>query len=398
MFETMRIELADEPIMNELMTVVGIGGAGCNAVNRMIQSGVKGIKFVAVNTDTQSLAQSLATHKVQIGHQLTKGQGSGANPDIGRQAAEEDRELIKEALLGSELIFLTAGMGKGTGTGASPIVAEIAHSLNALTVAIVTLPFVFEGRQRMIVAESGIKALRAQVNTLIAIPNQRLLGIVEINTTLKEAFEKADSVLMNATTGITNIVQKYGDWNLDFRDVQTIIQYGGDAMIGIGVASGEERGKRAAQYAISSPLLEDLSIAGAAGVLLQITGSSNMTLLEVNDAGMTVREAVGEDANILFGTGIDEELGDSIRVTLIATGFNKAKTAAPPPLKEKSADARPLSIRPDMELPPKFRTGLDLESALPQREAPRRLLEVDLEGEPPTDLNVPAFLRKNGHH
>ncbi len=399
MSEPLRFALADEPVTNGLMTVVGIGGAGCNAINRMIQSGITDIKFVAINTDVQSLNQNLAPHKIQIGNKLTKGLGSGANPDIGRQAAEEDCKTIEEILLGSELVFITAGMGKGTGTGASPVVAEIAKNLNALTVAIVTLPFLFEGPLRSKVAESGVNALRSQVNTLIAIPNQRLLGVVEPNTSLRDAFLKADSVLMNATTGITNIVQKYGEWNLDFQDVKTVIQYGGDAIIGIGTASGEDRGKVAANLAITSPLLEDISIAGAQGVLLQITGAA-LNIQDIVAAGTAVREAVGENANILTGTGVDEELGDQIRVTLIATGFNKTKNTppTPQPVKDKIPEIRTLTTRIDMEQPPKYRSSLDLEQIPPTRETPRKMFEVDLDGEPPSDFNVPAYLRKNGHH
>lgn len=302
--------------------VIGVGGGGNNAVNRMIAAGLKGVEFIGINTDAQALQMSRAAEKIQIGVKLTKGLGAGANPDIGHSAAEESRDEIAQALLGADMVFVAAGMGGGTGTGAAPVVAEIARELGALTVGVVTRPFSFEGRKRAMQAERGIVELRDKVDTLITIPNDRLLQVVDKHTTVQEAFKIADDVLLQGVQGISDLITVPGLINLDFADVKTIMADTGSALMGIGQASGENRAVEAARKAISSPLLET-SIEGAKGVLLNITGGSNMTLLEVNEASEIVGEAADQEANIIFGAVIDESLKDDIRVTVIATGFNQ---------------------------------------------------------------------------
>ena len=300
--------------------VVGIGGGGCNAVNRMIQAGVKNVQFIAVNTDSQSLGGSLAPHKLHIGEKITRGLGAGAIPEIGAKAAEESIEAIKKEMMGADMVFITAGMGGGTGTGASPIIAAAAKEMGILTVAVVTKPFIFEGRKRMRVAEEGISQLRDAVDTIIVIPNNNLLQFVG-DKTLKEAFLQADDVLHMGVQGVSDLITTPGLINLDFADVKTIMEGKGTAMMGIGIADGEDRAKAAAQKAISSPLLE-ISIQGATDVLVSISGSTSITLNEVNDAMEVIYQAVDENANVIFGPTIDEELQDSIRVTAIATGFD----------------------------------------------------------------------------
>ncbi len=301
--------------------VVGVGGGGGNAVNTMIELGLDNVDFVSANTDIQALDNSLAKHKIQLGAQLTKGLGAGATPEIGKNAALEDQGRIKELVKGADMVFVTAGMGGGTGTGGAPIVARIAKEEGALTVGVVTKPFIFEGKKRKKQADSGIEELKKSVDTLIVIPNQRLLGIAGEHTTLKDAFRTADEVLYQAVKGISDLITIHGLVNLDFADVRTIMTGQGMALMGTGLASGEKRSLEAASRAISSPLLEDISIDGAKGILINITGSSNLTLHEINEASMLVQEAAHEDANIIFGAVIDEEMGDTIRVTVIATGF-----------------------------------------------------------------------------
>lgn len=302
--------------------VIGVGGGGNNAVNRMISAGLNGVEFIGINTDAQALQMSRAAEKIQIGIKLTKGLGAGANPEIGHSAAEESRDEIAKALLGSDMVFVGAGMGGGTGTGAAPVVAEIAREVGALTVGVVTRPFSFEGRKRAMQAERGILELRDKVDTLITIPNDRLLQVVDKHTTVQEAFRIADDVLLQGVQGISNLITIPGLINLDFADVKTIMADTGSALMGIGQASGENRAAEAARKAISSPLLET-SIEGAKGVLLNITGGSNLTLMEVNEASEIVGEAADQEANIIFGAVIDESLKDDIRVTVIATGFDQ---------------------------------------------------------------------------
>lgn len=301
--------------------VVGAGGGGSNAVNRMIEAGIKGVEFIAINTDAQALNRSLAETKAQIGEKLTRGLGAGANPEVGKKAAEESRELIENKLKGADMVFITAGMGGGTGTGAAPIVAKIAKDLGALTVGVVTRPFSFEGKKRALQAEKGIAELKENVDTLIVIPNDRLLEIVEKNTPMIEAFRQADNVLRQGVQGISDLIAVPGLINLDFADVKTIMTEKGSALMGIGVASGEHRAAEAAKKAIFSPLLET-SITGAKGVLMNITGGSNISLYEVNEAADIVASASDPEVNMIFGAVINENLKDEIIVTVIATGFD----------------------------------------------------------------------------
>ena len=305
-----------------VIKVVGVGGGGTNAVNRMIEEGIRGVEFVAINTDAQALAISDADIKVHIGTDLTRGLGAGANPEVGRKAADESRDDIAEALAGADMVFITCGEGGGTGTGAAPIVADIAmNEVGALTVAVVTKPFTFEGRKRKKSAEEGIKTLSDCVDTMIVIPNDKLLDIAEKKTTMLEAFAIADGVLSQGTQGITDLITVPGIINLDFADVKTIMKQAGTAMMGIGTASGDTRAVDAAQQAISSPLLES-SIDGATRVLLSIAGSKALGIQEISDAADVVANAVDPEANIIFGTVVDESLGDQVRITVIATGFS----------------------------------------------------------------------------
>ena len=305
-----------------VIKVVGVGGGGTNAVNRMIEEGIRGVEFVAINTDAQALAISDADIKVHIGTDLTRGLGAGANPEVGRKAADESRDDIAEALAGADMVFITCGEGGGTGTGAAPIVADIAmNEVGALTVAVVTKPFTFEGRKRKKSAEEGIKTLSDCVDTMIVIPNDKLLDIAEKKTTMLEAFAIADGVLSQGTQGITDLITVPGIINLDFADVKTIMKQAGTAMMGIGTSSGDTRAFDAAQQAISSPLLES-SIDGATRVLLSIAGSKDLGIQEISDAADVVANAVDPEANIIFGTVVDESLGDQVRITVIATGFS----------------------------------------------------------------------------
>ena len=314
--------------------VIGIGGGGGNAVNTMIGSRLSGVDFMVANTDAQSLQASQAPVRIQLGGMVTKGLGAGANPEIGRRAALEDQEQIREYLEGSDMIFITAGMGGGTGTGGAPVLARVARDVGALTVGVVTKPFIFEGKKRMHQAEEGIEELKASVDTLIVIPNQRLLSIAAKTTTMLEAFHKADDVLLQAVRGISDLIITPGLINLDFADVRTVMAEMGLALMGAAAASGENRAIEAAQKAISSPLLEDISIQGARGVLINITGGPDLCLHEVNEAASMIQEEAHDDANIIFGAVIDENMTDEIRITVIATGFGEVKEekkAAPPP-------------------------------------------------------------------
>lgn len=301
--------------------VVGVGGAGGNAINRMIEAGLRGVEFIAINTDAQVLDQSLAEKKVQIGKQTTNGLGAGANPDVGARAMEESREEVAEAIGKPDMVFITAGMGGGTGTGAAPTVAEIAKAAGALTVAVVTKPFMFEGFKRIKRADGGLDYLRKQVDTLITIPNQRLLELVDKKTTLTTAFKIADEILHQATKGISDLITIPGLINCDFADVRTVMLEMGDALMGTGMGEGDERAVDAAREAISSPLLEKVSIGGAKGVLINITGGQDLTLHDVNTATSLIYEAAGDEANIIFGAVIDPDMKDQIRVTVIATGL-----------------------------------------------------------------------------
>src|SRR4051812_33520379 len=306
-----------------VIKVVGVGGGGTNAVNRMVDAGLRGVEFIAANTDAQALAMCDADIKLNIGHELTKGLGAGANPDTGFGAAAESRDDIKEALKGADMVFVTAGEGGGTGTGAAPVIAEIAkNEIGALTVGVVTKPFEFEGTQRMRQADDGIQRLREVVDTLIVIPNEKLLAIVERRTSILDAFRMADDVLRQGVQGITDLITIPGLINLDFADVRTIMSDAGSALMGIGMGQGESRAGEAAKAAISSPLLEE-SVEGATGILLNITGGPDLGLFEVNEAAEIVQSASSDDSNIIFGAVIDETMGEDVRVTVIATGFDR---------------------------------------------------------------------------
>ena len=311
-----------------VIKVVGVGGGGTNAVNRMVEAGVKGVELIAINTDRQALLMSDADRTVHIGEELTRGLGAGANPEIGAQAAEESRADIRDALAGADMVFVTAGEGGGTGTGAAPVVAEIAmEEIGALTVGVVTKPFGFEGRKRMNQAEEGVALLAQKVDTLIVVPNDRLLQVIEKRTSMLDAFRIADDILRQGTQGITDLITIPGLINLDFADVRAIMKDAGSAMMGIGIASGENRAADAAKEAISSKLLES-SIVGADRILYSITGGSDMSLQEIDEASQIINSAADEDANIIFGTVIDESMGDQIRVTVIATGFDGTEQQA----------------------------------------------------------------------
>ncbi|WP_342389019.1 cell division protein FtsZ [Salinicoccus bachuensis] len=354
------------------LKVVGVGGGGNNAVNRMIDDGMQNVEFIAINTDGQALNLSKAESKIQVGEKLTRGLGAGANPDIGKKAAEESREQIEDAIQGADMVFVTAGMGGGTGTGAAPIVAKIAKEMGALTVGVVTRPFSFEGRKRQTQASAGVDAMKAAVDTLIVIPNDRLLDIVDKSTPMMEAFKEADNVLRQGVQGISDLIAVSGEVNLDFADVKTIMTNQGSALMGIGVSSGENRAIEAAKKAISSPLLET-SIVGAQGVLMNITGSESLSLFEAQEAADVVQDAADEDVNMIFGTVINPELEDEIVVTVIATGFNEKSVNRTPEREEKKESfTYPTSSR---------------ESA-PEREAePRESSSQD------DDYEVPTFLR-----
>ncbi len=313
-----------------VIKVVGIGGGGVNAVNRMIEEGLKGVEFIAINTDAQALLMSDADVKLDVGREPTRGRGAGANPDVGRKAAEDHREEIEEVLKGADMVFVTAGEGGGTGTGGAPVVANIARTLGALTIGVVTRPFSFEGKRRAAQAEAGIETLRDEVDTLIVIPNDRLLSISDRQVSVLDAFKAADQVLLSGVQGITDLITTPGLINLDFADVKSVMSGAGSALMGIGSARGDDRSVAAAEMAISSPLLE-ASIDGAHGVLLSISGGSDLGLFEINEAAQLVSNAAAPDANIIFGAVIDDALGDEVRVTVIAAGFDEIQPVAPEP-------------------------------------------------------------------
>jgi cell division protein FtsZ len=376
--------------------VVGVGGGGGNAVNSMIKRGLHGVDFFAINTDTQALDRSDAPSKIQIGKNLTRGLGAGADPMVGHRAVEEDRDEIARALAGSDMVFVTAGMGGGTGTGGGPLVANIAKSVGALVVGIITRPFQCEGKKRMGQADMGIEEMKKQVDTLIVIPNQKLLNIVERTTPLTEAFEIANQVLYGATRGISELITVPGLINVDFADVRTVMKEMGDAVMGSGVASGENRAVEAAHAAISSPLLDDVSISGAQGVLVNITGGTSMSLVEVDEATEIIHEAAGEDANVILGAVVDESMSDDIMVTVIATGFNRrggpsaitARTGKPVRL----IDRVPTGVAELQKLdePAYMRRGVDITINPYRGGAEDRGHEKIDKGDP----EKPAFLRK----
>ena len=369
--------------------VIGIGGGGCNAVNTMITSHLEGVEFIAANTDLQALGSTLASTKLQLGAQLTKGLGAGANPEIGRNATIEDADKVREALSGADMIFVTAGLGGGTGTGGAPVVAGIAKELGALTVAVVTKPFLFEGKRRQQVAEQGMEELKKSVDTLITIPNQRLLSISERNMSLIESFEKADEVLLHAAKSISDLITIPGLINLDFADVKTIMSEMGMAFMGMGIASGENKSIEATQKAISSPLLEDISINGARGLLINITGGEDLTLHEVNDASTLIQEEADEDANIIFGAVIDSKMEGEIRITVIATGFESGEEKKITELKKTISNFSE-SIE-DHDLPAYLRSGINGSSSEPAVTKIGTIISDSVND----NYDVPTFLRNN---
>lgn len=365
--------------------VIGVGGGGSNAVNRMIENGLQGVEFIAVNTDAQALQLSEAETKLQLGGKLTRGLGAGANPDIGKKAAEESKEQIEEALTGADMVFITAGMGGGTGTGAAPVIAEVAKEIGALTVGVVTRPFTFEGRKRSGQASSGIGALKEKVDTLIVIPNDRLLEIVDKNTPMLEAFREADNVLRQGVQGISDLIAVPGLINLDFADVKTIMSEKGSALMGIGIATGESRAAEAAKKAISSPLLET-SVDGAQGVLMNITGGNNLSLFEVHEAAEIVSDASDHEVNMIFGSVINENLNDEIVVTVIATGFEDNED------KQQKQSQR----QPGLQRRSQPSAGLSPRMNQNERPAPEEANEPVREQSPQEEtetLDIPTFLR-----
>lgn len=370
-----------------VIKVVGVGGGGTNAINRMIDAGLRGVEFIACNTDAQALQMCDADIKINIGSDVTRGLGAGANPDVGHSAASESRDEIREALKGADMVFVTAGEGGGTGTGAAPVIAEIAKSeIGALTVGVVTRPFSFEGSQRMRQAQEGINRLREVVDTLVVIPNDRLLGVVEKRTSVVDAFRHADNILRQGVQGITDLITIPGLINLDFADVRTIMHDAGTALMGVGQAGGENRAVDAAKTALASPLLED-DVDGATGVLLNITGGSELGLFEINEAAEIITNAAAPDANIIFGAVIDENLGDEVRVTVLATGFDKVRASSGRSGSTGFESARGTRGGRDLDAPRSTRR----ESA-PASEGRSRGVRSSLEIND-DDIDIPAFLR-----
>src|SRR5213592_358181 len=384
--------------------VVGVGGGGGNAVNTMIAAGLPGVDFIAANTDSQALKANLSPIKMQLGEQLTRGLGAGGNPEIGRRAAHEDVERLKEYLAEADMIFITCGMGGGTGTGAAPVIAKVSKELGSLTVGVVTKPFSFEGKRRLKQAEEGMKELKASVDTLIAIPNQRLLSVAGRNSSMLESFKKADDVLFQAVRGISDLITVHGLINLDFADVRAIMSEMGMAMMGAAIAQGENRAVEAAQKAISSPLLEEVSIKGARGVLINITGGPDLSLHEVNEAATLIQEEADEEANIIFGAVIDESMGDEVRITVIATGFGEHVEAGekprPGPREGRAAGAG--EGRPVKRLGLLAEDELDVPTWQRRRQEPpvaaargaQRPAPKGADEEPAEDYKVPTFLRR----
>jgi len=401
------IEFSENERQDAVLKVFGVGGGGGNALRTMIDSGLGGVEFVIANTDVQALRESPAQNKIQLGQNLTKGLGAGANPEVGRSAALEDRDRIADVIGDADMVFITAGMGGGTGTGAAPVIAEVARASGALTVGVVTKPFMFEGRRRARQAEEGIKELRDVVDTLITIPNNRLLEIAGESTAMVDAFKMADEVLLNAVKGISDVINVHGLINVDFADVQTIMQSQGLALMGSGRATGDNRAVEAALAAVNSPLLDNIDISGAMGILINITGGSSLTLHEVNAASMAIADAAHEDANIIFGSVIDEDFGDDVKITVIATGFEGPRVS---PRRTVSSSARrneseiPISMS---SRPPMRAENLDTPTHIRQRwaeegsQGPRQYgaTQGPQTAPPATDyeghtLDIPTFLRR----
>ncbi len=392
----MIFEFEESATQNARMKVVGVGGGGGNAVNRMIEEHLDGVEFISVNTDSQALLSSKSDVKIQIGKKLTRGLGAGARPEIGTQAIEENREEVARILSGADMVFVTCGMGGGTGTGAAPTICEIAREVGALTVGIVTKPFLFEGRKRMRQADAGIAEMRRNVDTMIVVPNERLLAVVGKGIPFQEALKKADEVLLHATQGISSLISVTGLVNVDFADVRTVMQNGGSALMGTGIGRGENRSMEAAQQAISSPLLDNISIAGAMGVLVNITGGADLTLGEVHQINEIIHDAVGDDAEIIFGAVHEPAMQGEIRVTVIATGFDKAMQPgmAPtaqehPPVLAKSSPVIPFpGNRP-------ARTGTIARPSTPDAARPRQPGSERSSGSQDlSDMEIPTFIRR----
>jgi len=392
----MIFEFEEAPVRNARMKVIGVGGAGGNAVNRMIDEDLEGVEFISANTDAQVLKGSRAQMTIQLGKRLTRGLGAGARPEIGRQALHESREEVRKALDGADLVFITAGMGGGTGTGAAPIIGELARELGALTIGIVTRPFSFEGKKRMRQAEQGLAELRRTVDTMIVVPNDRLLSVVGKGTSFREALKKADEVLLHATQGISDLIRVSGEVNVDFADVRTIMACRGPALMGSGFGEGDDRAVEAAQEAISSPLLDDISISGAKGVLINITGGMDLAIDEVSQISSIIQEEAGDEAEIIFGAVHDPSLEGKVRVTVIATGFDRTL--------EEEKVLRPEFARP---VPPKPRPHVPVPQPepgrrvavggggsevtdLPLRRYPDRIVTT----EQIRELDIPTFIRR----
>ena len=385
--------IVEENRCHAVIKVFGVGGGGGNAINTMIEEGLQGVEFIAANTDAQALSRNLAPLKLQLGGRLTKGLGAGANPEIGRQAAVEDRDMLREALAGADMVFITAGLGGGTGTGAGPVVAEVAKEVGALTVGVVTRPFSFEGLTRKRQADAGTKELRGIVDTIVVIPNEKLLLIAGKDMRFVEAFRKVDDVLFQAVRGISELVTRPGYINLDFADVKTVMSGMGVALMGTGSASGQNRAVAAAEKAISSPLLEDVSIRGARGVLINITAGPSLSLSEVNDAASLIREEASDEANIIFGTVIDESMGDDLKVTVVATGFEP--NVGEGPWKNPRRGIKLVNRAEDLQKPAFMRNAAQ---RAPVEEQVEELPLIDKEAEIESldEFEIPTFLRRRG--
>jgi cell division protein FtsZ len=384
--------------------VVGIGGGGGNAVNRMVEEGLGGVEFIAINTDAQALMLSKAKTRVRIGDKLTRGLGAGGNPEIGRKAAEESSDELYEVLRGADMVFITSGMGGGTGTGGAPVIAQVAKELGSLTIGVVTRPFTFEGSRRIQSAEAGIEALKSQVDTLIVIPNDRLLQIVDKRASLQDAFRQADDVLRQGIQGISELITVPGLINLDFADVRTIMSEGGAALMAVGRATGEDRARKAAEEAISSNLL-DVTIDGARGILFNVTGGPQMSLFEVNEAAAIIKETAHPDVNLIFGAVIDENMGDEVRITVIATGFEQSRVTTRRPVKAATAgrdrmapaaSAAPRPVVRPAQAPPQELPSTEDDSPAAPSQAQVRKVEDEFTSRvyDTDDLDIPAFLRR----
>ncbi len=411
---TLRLKLEEDGRTGARIKVVGVGGGGSNAVNRMVQAGLEGVEFIIANTDLQALKLSGAPHKIQIGGKLTKGLGAGADPNVGRQAALEDTDKLIEALDGADMVFVTTGMGGGTGTGAAPVIASLASELGALTIAVVTKPFKFEGRKRQSQAERGLEELRDCVDTVITIPNERLLATIGRTTSLNDAFTTADDVLRQAIQGISDLILVPGLINLDFADVKTIMAGMGIAIMGTGLGEGETRAMDAANHAVSSPLLEDASVKGARGVIINVTGGPDLSLIEVSEASAIIQEAAHEDANIIFGAVVDPKMEGKVKITVIATGFDRGMSAARQP--SASAAQTPVDLTSytalRTETVEKVAVGagggggsaarlslsrrpvLEMPIAAAAADPADHMISPGAEFEPASPLDVPAFLRR----